>query len=109
VEQIFVNLLTNAIRHTPAASTVTVKAELVGDTVTFQVEDEGPGVPADMVDRIFDIYYTTASSEGGGAGHGVGLALSRRLARLLGGDLKAVSRPGEGGLFVLTVPAVGKE
>lgn len=105
IEQIFVNLLSNAIRHTPAGSTVTVSARPVPPMIEFRVEDEGPGVPADAIDRIFDIYYTTASSDGGGAGHGVGLALSRRLARLLGGDLTAVPRAGGGGLFVLTLPA----
>lgn len=109
VEQIFVNLLTNAIRHTPSGSSVTIRAGRLDDMLEFRVEDQGPGVPEDMVDRIFDIYYTTASSDGGGAGHGVGLALSRRLARLLGGDLKAVSRPGQGGLFILTVPAAEPE
>ncbi len=102
IEQIFVNLFTNAIRHTPAASTVRVHVAAKPPFVEFRVTDEGPGVSADMVDRIFDIYYTTAAFEGG-AGHGVGLALSRRLARLLGGDLTAVPQPG--GLFILTVPA----
>ncbi len=105
IEQIFVNVLSNAIRHTPAGSSVSVNAQSVPPMIEFRVEDEGPGVPADSIDRIFDIYYTTASSDGGGAGHGVGLALSRRLARLLGGDLTAVPRAGGGGLFVLTLPA----
>ena len=68
----------------------------------FVVVDEGPGVPADMVDQIFDIYYTNTPTNGT-PGHGVGLALSRRLARLLGGDLTAIPQPG--GLFVLTVPS----
>ncbi len=102
IEQIFVNLFTNAIRHTPPGSTVRVQVAPKPPFVEFRVTDEGPGVTADMVDRIFDIYYTTASFESG-TGHGVGLALSRRLARLLGGDLTAVPQPG--GLFILTVPA----
>ena len=102
IEQIFTNLLTNAIRHTPSGSTVRVLVAATPPSVEFRVTDEGPGVTSDMVDRIFDIYYTTASVDGG-PGHGVGLALSRRLARLLGGDLTAI--PQVGGLFVLTVPA----
>lgn len=102
VEQIFVNLFTNAIRYTPAGSAVRVAAASKPPFIEFRITDEGPGVTPDMVDRIFDIYYTTTSVEGG-AGHGVGLALSRRLARLLGGDLTAIPQPG--GLFVLTVPA----
>lgn len=99
VEQIFVNLLTNAIRHTPPGSTVRVLASQRSPMVEFRVLDEGPGVSPDMLDRIFDIYYTTGANEGN---HGVGLALSRRLARLLGGDLTAVAQPG--GLFILRVP-----
>ena len=98
VEQIFVNLFTNAIRYTPAGSAVRVAAASKPPFIEFRITDEGPGVTPDMVDRIFDIYYTTTS-----VGHGVGLALSRRLARLLGGDLTAIPQPG--GLFVLTVPA----
>ena len=102
VEQIFVNLFTNAIRYAPAGSTVRVTAAAKPPLVEFQVVDEGPGVPPDMVDQIFDIYYTNTPTDGT-PGHGVGLALSRRLARLLGGDLTARSQPG--GLFVLTVPS----
>lgn len=102
IEQIFVNLFTNAIRHTPRGSAVRVSVSAKGPMVEFRVLDEGPGVTADMVDQIFDIYFTTGAAEGD-TGHGVGLALSRRLARLLGGDLTAIPQPG--GLFVLTVPA----
>lgn len=103
VEQILLNLLTNAVRHTAAGSTVhlTVKAE--EHLVSFTVLDEGPGVPEDDLERIFDIYITKAEEETRGVG--LGLPLSRRLARLLGGELRAfASRPG--GLFVLQLPAL---
>ena len=73
--------------------------------VTLTVEDEGPGVAADDAERIFDIYQTTAGQER--LGHGVGLPLSRRLARLLAGDLRVVPRAGHGGLFILSLPASG--
>jgi signal transduction histidine kinase len=105
VEQIFVNVLSNAIRHTPPGSRVAVRTARLPESIEFRITDEGPGVPEDLVDRIFDIYYTATGPEGGGGNHGVGLALSRRLARLLGGDLTAIPQPGQGGLFVLTVPA----
>jgi signal transduction histidine kinase len=103
VEQIFVNLLTNAIRHTPPGSRVVVDARPDPPHVEFTVRDEGPGVGAEDVDRIFDIYHTMGGPDGRNAG--VGLPLSRRLARLLGGDLYAVPTAGRGGLFVLRVPA----
>jgi len=107
VEQILVNLLRNAIRHSPAGGNVTATVDAEGDGVVFRVEDEGPGIAAENVEGIFDVYVTTAGEER--LGHGLGLPLSRRLARLLRGDLVAVPRPSRGGLFILRVPAVAAE
>jgi two-component system, NarL family, sensor histidine kinase DevS len=106
VEQILVNLLRNAIRHSPPGSSVVGRVEPNGQTVVFQIDDAGPGIGADVAERIFDVYYTTAGEER--QGHGLGLPLSRRLARLLGGDLVAEPHPG-GGRFVLTLPVVKAE
>jgi signal transduction histidine kinase len=104
VEQILVNLLQNAIRHSPRDSGVTVTLAAEGESVVFKVEDQGPGIAAEKVESIFDVYVTSAGEER--LGHGLGLPLSRRLARLLKGDLIAISRPNAGGLFVLRVPGV---
>jgi two-component system, NarL family, sensor histidine kinase DevS len=103
VEQILVNLLSNAIKHAPELSSVKLTIVAVKDRVEYRVEDEGPGVPPSDVERIFDIYVTKAGEETEGLG--LGLPLSRRLARLLGGELHAVAHPGKGGCFVLAVPA----
>ena len=103
VEQILVNLLGNAIKHSPERSTVRLSITAHGRRVVYRVEDQGPGIPEDDVDRIFDIYVTRVGEESRGLG--LGLPLSRRLARLLGGELHAVARPGQGGCFVLEVPA----
>ena len=103
VEQILVNLLRNAIRHSPPGSSVVGRVEPDGGKVIFQIDDAGPGIGPDVAERIFDVYFTTAGEER--QGHGLGLPLSRRLARLLGGDLVAESHPG-GGRFVLTLPTV---
>jgi signal transduction histidine kinase len=103
VEQILVNLLSNAIKHAPEGSSVTVSIAAVDKRVVYRVEDEGPGVPASDLERIFDIYVTRPGEEAQGLG--LGLPLSRRLARLLGGELHAVSLPGKGGCFILEVPA----
>jgi signal transduction histidine kinase len=103
VEQILMNLLANAIRYAPVATPVTVQVEPRANAVVFAVLDEGPGVPPDIADQIFNIYFTTTADEGK-TGHGVGLPLSRRLARLLGGDLRAVPRAGHGGRFELELP-----
>lgn len=101
VEQILVNLLANGIRHTPPGRGVRVLVQTQGGSVVFLIEDEGPGVPEEDLDRIFDIYQTKAGD--GAKGSGLGLPLSRRLARLLGGELRAEHRAA-GGRFVLELP-----
>lgn len=103
VEQILVNLLGNAVKYAPARSAVQISITADGGHVLYQVDDSGPGVPPDEAERIFDIYVTNVGEESRGLG--LGLPLSRRLARLLGGELHAVPRPGEGGRFILEVPA----
>jgi signal transduction histidine kinase len=104
VEQILVNLLGNAIKHAPEQSVVKLSITACDRRVVYQVDDAGAGVPPDEVERIFDIYVTNVEEESRGLG--LGLPLSRRLARLLGGELYAVSTPGSGGRFILKVPAV---
>lgn len=103
IEQILGNLLTNAIKHAPAGSTVDVTAHHGEGTIRVTVEDQGPGVREEDLETIFDIYVTSPNEEGHGAG--LGLPLSRRLARLLGGDVLADARPGKGGRFHLDLPA----
>ena len=102
VEQILVNLLRNAIRHSPANGHVLATVAPQDGHVRFELTDEGPGIMEEDLERIFDIYVTSAGEER--AGHGLGLPLSRRLARLLGGDLAAISASGRG-IFVLRLPA----
>lgn len=102
VEQILVNLLRNAIRHSPANGHVLATVAPQDGHVRFELTDEGPGIMAEDVERIFDIYVTSAGEER--TGHGLGLPLSRRLARLLGGDLAAIPASGRG-IFVLRLPA----
>jgi signal transduction histidine kinase len=104
VEQILVNLLRNAIRHSPVGSEVEADVAARNGVVSFTVADQGPGISADTAEQIFDVYFTSAGEER--LGHGLGLPLSRRLARLLGGDLTGGSRPGGGASFTLTVPGV---
>jgi signal transduction histidine kinase len=71
-------------------------------TLLYVVQDEGTGIEESQVERIFDIYESKPSGESQGVG--LGLPLSRRLARLLGGELRAVARPNQGGCFVLELP-----
>jgi signal transduction histidine kinase len=103
VEQILINLLGNAIHHTPEGSTVRLSVTAGESVVVYTVDDEGPGIDETETERVFDVYVTQAMGEGRGVG--LGLPLSRRLARLLGGELRAVARPGQGGCFLLELPS----
>jgi signal transduction histidine kinase len=102
VEQILVNLLTNAIRHTPPGSTVSIEVRKDDGRLRVAVSDMGPGIPEDHREHVFDVYYTKAGEEGHGVG--LGLPLSRRLARLLGGDLTVSNGPSGGAIFTLILP-----
>jgi signal transduction histidine kinase len=105
VEQILMNLLGNAIQHSPKGGEVSLSAAAGDGKVVFTVENDGGGVPAEDVERIFDIYVT--KKEGEAQGVGLGLPLSRRLARLLGGELRAVSLP-DRARFILELPAAAE-
>src|ERR1043166_6892656 len=106
VEQILVNLLRNAIRHSPPGGTVVGAVEPHGGAVVFRIDDAGPGIGSELAERFFDVYFPTAGEER--AGQGLALPLSRRLARLLGGDLVAEPHSG-GGRFVLTLPSAAAD
>ncbi|MCD3179064.1 response regulator [Salmonella enterica subsp. enterica serovar Enteritidis] len=93
---------------------VTVRARYdEGDMLHFEVEDSGIGIPQDEQDKIFAMYYQVKDSHGGkpATGTGIGLAVSRRLAKNMGGDITVSSLPGKGSTFTLTVhaPAVAEE
>ena len=98
--QILVNLLGNAIRHSPDGGTVALIIDRNEDKVAATVADEGPGIdPADQA-RIFERYERVGETPGG---VGLGLAISRRLARSMGGDIELQSAPGEGARFTLVL------
>jgi signal transduction histidine kinase len=96
-------LLNNAVRHSPDASTVAVIADRRGEMVSVTVADEGPGIAEADQERIFERYERADSSP---EGIGLGLAISRRLARSMGGDIELQSAAGEGARFTLILPAV---
>jgi signal transduction histidine kinase len=103
LEQILVNLLGNAVQHSPEGTAVLVRITHRDALIQYAVQDQGPGIEPDDLERIFDIYVTKAAGEH--QGMGLGLPLSRRLARLLGGELRAELRSEGGGRFVLELPA----
>jgi signal transduction histidine kinase len=100
--QILVNLLGNAVRHSPERATIAVIAERRSNGIAVTVADEGPGVAEADHERIFERYEQAGDTPGS---TGLGLAISRRLARSLGGDIELQSAPGEGARFTLILPA----
>jgi signal transduction histidine kinase len=103
VIQILVNLIGNAIRHSPEGGTVRLIFARTADTASVLVCDEGPGIAAADQQRIFERFERAHPKE---SGTGLGLAIARRLARSMGGDVTLDSAPGEGARFTLTLPAV---
>lgn len=111
VRQILVNLVGNAIKFTEEGGIVLTFIEREGSggrSLCIQVADSGIGIRAEQVDRLFEPFTqadSTSTRRHGGSG--LGLAISRRLAVLIGGDLKCRSIPGEGSVFTLSLPLEG--
>jgi signal transduction histidine kinase len=95
-------LVDNAVRFSPADQPVRVQVGGENGTVAVTVEDDGPGIPGDEADLIFE-RFRRGSQPGRGAGFGLGLAIGRELATRMGGTL-TLARPGPGALFVLHLP-----
>lgn len=104
VLQIVVNLIGNAVRYSPEGAMVWLRTERDADTAVLIVADQGKGIAIDDQARIFEKFERVDPSEPGGSG--LGLYISRRLARAMGGDIVVDSAPGQGARFVLTLPAV---
>ncbi|MCC6318670.1 MAG: GAF domain-containing protein [Gemmatimonadaceae bacterium] len=104
VQQILLNLLDNAIKHTPVEGTIVMRAEVTGAHVHVVVTDSGPGIPSERLDDIFEPFVQAGTEPARQQGMGLGLAISRELSRGMGGDLVARSADGEGASFVLTLP-----
>lgn len=108
LRQILWNLISNAVKFTPKGGLVSVRVRYEEEnTLRFEVQDSGIGIPQDEQDKIFAMYYQVKDSHGGkpATGTGIGLAVSRRLAKSMGGDITVSSKPGEGSLFTLTIQA----
>ena len=110
LKQLVLNLVDNAIKYSPDDSEVTVSLFQQIDLAEIVVADRGPGIPADQIGKIFERFYRVSDNQSrtvGGAG--IGLAISRWIAQVHGGDIRAESDVGNGSRFVVTLPLAREE
>ncbi|MBM3740228.1 MAG: HAMP domain-containing histidine kinase [Acidobacteria bacterium] len=103
LRQVLVNLLSNAVRHTPSGGIVRLTAHRGDGVVTIEVHDNGVGIPEACQSRIFEEFYQ-ADNQRGDAGTGLGLAISKRLVEQQGGSIGFSSKPGVGSTFWFRIP-----
>ncbi len=104
LQQVFVNLLTNARDAMPSGGTITLRTHRNGDGVVAEVQDTGTGIAPEAIGHIFDPFFTTKDV---GKGTGLGLSVSYGIVRAHGGDIQVESRPGRGALFRVSLPVEG--
>ena len=106
LQQVVANLLDNAVRHSPPEGRVSLVAYNGGPTTTIAVEDDGPGIPPEDAQRVFERFYRSdaaRSSKDGGSG--LGLAIARWIVDAHGGSIRAEQRPdGQGARIVVELP-----
>jgi len=110
LEQALFNLIDNAAKYAPAGSLIRVSARRSGDQLQLEVSDEGPGIPPDHLERIFDKFHRVAADgDKRPPGTGLGLAICRGFVEALGGTLRAANRADRrGAVFTITLPLPAK-
>jgi len=101
IEQIFVNLIINAVDATSESGTITVGVTPNGKRVVCDITDTGTGIPPDKLEKIFEPFYTTK----GDRGTGLGLPVVREIVTSYGGDMKVKTAVGNGTTFTFDLPA----
>ncbi|MFZ5816055.1 MAG: sensor histidine kinase [Bacillota bacterium] len=105
LRQVLINLLANALHHTPPGGRILLRARLEGREILFSVADTGPGIDPEDLPQIFDRFYRADKSRSRGTGgSGLGLAIVRSLVELHGGRVMVESAPGQGSCFTIRLP-----
>jgi len=108
LQQVFINLISNAVQAMPEGGTLTIASRIGGDqrTVELSFTDTGVGIPEKDLEKIFEPFFTTKKP---GEGTGLGLAVSYGLVKNLGGDIKVKSKKSQGATFTVILPVAGEE
>jgi two-component system sensor histidine kinase KdpD len=102
MQQVFVNLLDNAVRFAPPSTPIEIAARTVGSTLLVDVADQGPGIPPGEEHRIFEKFHR--ANQQAASGSGIGLAICRGIIDLHAGTIQALNRPGGGAIFRIALP-----
>ncbi len=106
IEQVLINLVNNAVKYTPAGSTICVSAESSGGSVLVSVSDNGPGIADESKGKIFDMFYTEARIGDSRRGLGLGLALCKSIVTAHGGEISVSDAEPHGAVFTFSLPEV---
>ena len=102
VQHALANLLMNAATHTPPGTPVEVQANFAEESLVLSVADRGPGIPAELVPRVFDKFFRAPDAPTGSSG--LGLTIAKGFVEAHGGTIAAANRPGGGAIFSLRLP-----
>jgi two-component system aerobic respiration control sensor histidine kinase ArcB len=104
IEQVVVNLLSNAFKFTPENGEVSIRAKMIDDSLLVEVKDNGPGIAEENISKIFNSYYRVENGNHQPAGLGLGLSLCKTIIEAHGGKIWVESEIGKGSTFCFTVP-----
>jgi signal transduction histidine kinase len=104
LRRVLVNLISNAIKHTPPATAITLSAELSGANIRLLVHDTGQGIPAEIKQQLFQRFAATAGAGQRQSNTGLGLAFCKLAVEAHGGTISVDSTPGQGTRFTITLP-----
>ena len=107
MQQVWINLLNNAIKFTPEGGEINVSMSAEDNFICVSVRDNGIGMSAEVASHIFEKYYQGDSSHAT-RGNGLGLSIVRRIVTLSGGDVRVESKEGEGSAFIVKLPLFAK-
>lgn len=106
ITQVLLSFTDNALKHSPRGTTVHLRATRLDGDVRFEVRDEGPGIAAEEVSRVFERFYRADEARVGGSGTGLGLAIAKEIVEAHGSTIEVASEAGRGTAFAFSLPAL---